>query len=508
MLTCIRWIVVAAILVIASAALSAGREVGQSAWSDPLCWQSLAPDTGIQDVSLAMTRPALATVGTGEVWVSWDEDDARILKGPSGRWTSVPLPERDGFDGMWDPLVATSPTGQIFVVATANDGEWRATLQVARAAGESWEWLGAPIIASREPYTHARSPNIAFVNSDRPVLAWSEARDAQLVGLFVSRWDGTSWTRLGALDPDAEDTFLSPAVAVDSKQQIWIAWPDARGSVRVARWSGSSWIDIGRDALHKVVAAQGRTAPHELSLAIDGSGRAWVLRRVTTETTGLRLALARWDGVNWTDVPAPKGTEGKDATVWSAAMMLRADAPIIAWSQADASDNRYLFASEWTADDRWTARLSGVHMAAGVSNVRDVRLAPGDAHAFFVAWDEPGSDKRRTRVVRAYRCAAGETPAAPPASVVERDSWPTTVAEAAGQIVARLDDESKARVKATRKDQLIRFHSGWGMGIRNGLGLWRGNDKLLASCGNGTRVHPDDCSMVIIEAVWTLLQTP
>jgi len=46
------------------------------------------------------------------------------------------------------------------------------------------------------------------------------------------------------------------------------------------------------------------------------------------------------------------------------------------------------------------------------------------------------------------------------------------------------------------------------MGIRNSLGLWRGNEKLLESCGQGKRVHPDECSMVIIEAVWTILQAP
>jgi hypothetical protein len=92
-------------------------------------------------------------------------------------------------------------------------------------------------------------------------------------------------------------------------------------------------------------------------------------------------------------------------------------------------------------------------------------------------------------------------------STVERDTWPTTVDEAARRIVEALDNESKARVRATSKDQLIQYHEGWGMGIRNSLGLWRGNEKLLESCGRGKRVDPERCSMVIIEAVWTLLQT-
>lgn len=47
---------------------------------------------------------------------------------------------------------------------------------------------------------------------------------------------------------------------------------------------------------------------------------------------------------------------------------------------------------------------------------------------------------------------------------------------------------------------LINFHFGWGMSIRNELGLWQGNKELLRSCGS-KKMHPDDASMVIIKAV-------
>jgi len=53
------------------------------------------------------------------------------------------------------------------------------------------------------------------------------------------------------------------------------------------------------------------------------------------------------------------------------------------------------------------------------------------------------------------------------------------------------------------EEQLIRFHHGWGTGIRNEFGLWKGNKELLADCH---AEHPDDASMVIIQAVWERLQ--
>lgn len=509
MSTRIRSITFAAVVMIMASAFGVDRAVAQSVARDELCWRSLSPDSGKQDVALFMIRPSLAAVGSSEAWLSWQEDEARILRWVKRRWTPAPLPARAGVEGLWEPVVAASPSGRVVVAAYANYDDGRSALHIARATGGSWQWLGEPLISSREPFTHAHEVSIAFVDRERPVVAWSEERNANLAGLFVAQWNGSSWTRLGALAPQRDDSsYISPVLAVDANQQIWLAWDEARRGVRVARWDGAAWREVGGEGLEKIVAAQGRTALRELSLGIDSRGRAWLVRLAARDTSGARLALARWDGSNWAAVAAPRGPEGKDATVWSAAMILRADAPIVAWSQADASDNHYLFVSEWAPGDRWTARLSGVHLVEGVSNVSSVRLAPGDAHSFFVSWDEPGKDERRTRVVQAYTCAAGETPAAPPKSAVERDTWPTTVDEAVRRIIGTLDNESKARVRATSKDQLIQYHLGWGMGIRNSLGLWRGNDKLLESCGRGKPVHPDECSMVIIEAVWTLLQTP
>jgi hypothetical protein len=133
--------------------------------------------------------------------------------------------------------------------------------------------------------------------------------------------------------------------------------------------------------------------------------------------------------------------------------------------------------------------------------------SPRTASSFFVSWDEGGKDDRRTRLVQAYACAHGETPAAPPKSEVERDTWPTTVDEAARRIFVELDAKSKERLHSTGKRDLISYLDGWGTGIRNAFGLWRGNEKLLASCGHGKRAGPEECSMVIMEAVWTLVQT-
>jgi hypothetical protein len=86
----------------------------------------------------------------------------------------------------------------------------------------------------------------------------------------------------------------------------------------------------------------------------------------------------------------------------------------------------------------------------------------------------------------------------------EKRNWPKTVDEAVARILSTLSEEDRRHVKETPKEKLIRFHHGWGMSIRNSFGLWRGNAALLADAKKG---HPDGASMVIIEAVWSRLQT-
>lgn len=85
------------------------------------------------------------------------------------------------------------------------------------------------------------------------------------------------------------------------------------------------------------------------------------------------------------------------------------------------------------------------------------------------------------------------------------DQWPRTVEATVADLLSSLSDADKATVRETKKEDLIRFHHGWGTGIRNHYGLWRGNEELIESaCGR--RCHPDEASMAIIEAAWTALQ--
>jgi hypothetical protein len=98
---------------------------------------------------------------------------------------------------------------------------------------------------------------------------------------------------------------------------------------------------------------------------------------------------------------------------------------------------------------------------------------------------------------------------APDAATEAHVEPPATIAAAVTQIVGELSESDKTTIRATRREDLITYHHGWGTNIRNELGLWGDNHALLADCGRADGIahpHADDCSMLIIEAVWDALQ--
>ncbi|HZO46088.1 MAG TPA: DUF6794 domain-containing protein [Xanthobacteraceae bacterium] len=92
-----------------------------------------------------------------------------------------------------------------------------------------------------------------------------------------------------------------------------------------------------------------------------------------------------------------------------------------------------------------------------------------------------------------------------PAQRIILDMLPTTVEGVVRDIIARLSAEDRALVKSTRKQDLIKFHHGWGTHIRNRYGLWQSSSNLIQEACGGP-CHPDDASMLIIQAVWQTLQ--
>jgi hypothetical protein len=80
---------------------------------------------------------------------------------------------------------------------------------------------------------------------------------------------------------------------------------------------------------------------------------------------------------------------------------------------------------------------------------------------------------------------------------------PITVDETVTQLIFVLDNEHKQFIATMPESDLINLHFSLGIKIRNAFGLHNQDSPLLKSLGYF--VHPDDVSMVIINALWKKL---
>lgn len=91
----------------------------------------------------------------------------------------------------------------------------------------------------------------------------------------------------------------------------------------------------------------------------------------------------------------------------------------------------------------------------------------------------------------------------------ENKNIPTTIIEAVNILLSELTIEDKHRIKDSSEDDLINFHIGLGMTIRNIFGLWKQDSKLFENCrelSGNLILDVDTASEMIIKALWERLQ--
>jgi hypothetical protein len=103
--------------------------------------------------------------------------------------------------------------------------------------------------------------------------------------------------------------------------------------------------------------------------------------------------------------------------------------------------------------------------------------------------------------------AAAEAPPKPGSCPLAIKPLPRNVTRAVDRIVRDMYPELRETLLKTKREELVQYQTDWGKGIRDSLCLQAGgNDQLLRAACHGELCHPEEASMVIMEAVWTRLQ--
>ncbi len=86
---------------------------------------------------------------------------------------------------------------------------------------------------------------------------------------------------------------------------------------------------------------------------------------------------------------------------------------------------------------------------------------------------------------------------------MDESSLPETIEQALRLLKSLIEKGEQDKIATMLESDLVMLHRGLGQWIRNNMGLWQGNDRLLAATGER---DPDDASGVIIQAFWQVLQ--
>lgn len=238
-------------------------------------------------------------------WEEWDGDtqfDVFAARWDGETWTALgdgPIdvePERMAVA----PSVTIDCDGRPVISWTETDADTGATTfevgYVKRWNGTSWELVGdGPLLPKGDPFSGG-GPLVAGTSGPLSV-AFSDLQSTSETewtsSIHVRSWDGTAWSELPLL---GELQSVAPAMLIDGAGTPIVAFRsgfgpegNANSGVFVSEWDGSSWSSLGADPLN-IDMTQHAGAPH---IALDADGRLVVAFPEPDSDTGIQHVVVR-----------------------------------------------------------------------------------------------------------------------------------------------------------------------------------------------------------------------
>jgi hypothetical protein len=295
---------------------------------DGSAWDTSAPDpTGGETNSSIYGTPSFCNQGTtvfmayshaGDATASddtfydrifgysWDETAGWQIRNGGEELSTVWDPGLGGANA-WEPAIACAVSGDPLVAwleedvaadPDTEDGAWIADLPASAASDRSGILSRNDVTAD---YTTAvRTVGLEVDGTTAYLAQWeSDAVDQDRTDLYVTRWDGTTFTPLGASLAEDYDfnNLCVPSLAVLGGE-LYVAFSQANSTdytkhVYVAHWTGSAWERLGTGPVSAFSAAEHYDSENPDLAVVDGA--LWVAWGEQDQSTGTYIFVARWD---------------------------------------------------------------------------------------------------------------------------------------------------------------------------------------------------------------------
>lgn len=281
--------------------------------------------------------PVLTSAGN-KLYAVWSEKDAKnISQVYVKQWDGEKWTQQGGslninpLNQALNPVIAGS--GQALYAAWSEVGTAdRSLLYIKQWDGSSWKQLGDRI--NESPDRHAMTPSLA-ADKNGVYLAWAEYDEQNISQVYVSHWDGEKWEDTGKpVNIDTSRNALSPSVSVTGGN-LYIAWMEynveGASQIYVKRWNGKEWTRLGGSL--NIDQTMHGTNP---SLAMKGD-TPYVAWEEISENGISDIKVKHWGWSAWAyDGSSLTGTE--DRTVTAPSLAINSSAVYVAFSELDSSN--------------------------------------------------------------------------------------------------------------------------------------------------------------------------
>jgi hypothetical protein len=252
----------------------------------------------------------------------------------------------------------------------------------------SWMTLGSEVIANTNAINHVIT-SVAFNSSGNPVLA-VQASEYNSFTIFVMEWRDGQWRRLGSyLDIQRSKNAYSADIAVDGLGRPVVVWHEYSG-IYVKRWNGTSWISLGEKLDVNPSTQTPISAGFGPSIVIDSQNRpvvVWQEHSRSNTNFHYNVYVKRWENDSqW--MPLGDALDKNVAASAGAASIAidPMDRIVVAWSESNGTNFSDLFVKRWNGS-RWVNLGSALDIDLS-RNASQSSLAISSAGQLYIAWDE------------------------------------------------------------------------------------------------------------------------